>query len=66
MGKAIFLETPMISNTANRLPKEILGKVDAARIPGVIDSYMLLSTDYEQQLNDPDVYPGLMSDEELK
>lgn len=56
----------MISNTASRLPKEQLSKLEAFRLEGVVDSYMLLSNDYKGQREDPELYPGLMTDKELE
>lgn len=65
MVKAQFLWTPMISNETAKCTTEEIKPYESG-VDGITPTYKLLSTDYDNQQNDDQLFPGRMSDALLK
>lgn len=63
--KANFVHTGMLSDETQNIPKDKLNEMEA-QAPSLTSIYKLLATDFENQQNDTNLYPGKITDEFMK
>lgn len=66
MAKALFLNCPMLSDELDHAPVADLRDWERDYLNTWTNAFKLLASDYENQQNDPLLFPGRMSLEEAK